>query len=1188
MLKNTISTETINNLNDKTIPYTMKTLTLLKTFALFAGLLLVTATSGWGQGSESFDNLDAPTGSYDLDGSFIGNNDIEWSYNQVRKVTDATYYITDPSAGFPISGDRHIQATISGGIGSLEYKTRSYFTGGGASDRTIRVLVNGNEVDSYTLEAMGTVYTRTIDNIDVAGTFTLRFESTGTRQIIIDDIEWTGHTTDDPLISASPTSLSDFLYYEGEGPSDEKIFTVSGENLEDDITISAPSNYEISETSGADFTDVIVLSETEGEVAEKTIYVRLKSGLTPDFYNETIEITSEGADQADISLTGEVKAYLEVPYSQDFSAFTSIETLPDCWALDDEYAYQGSFGSGTAGGLRGEGVLGFQLTGSAPNNNFNATLTLQNNTGTTITDLAIKYTGKVERVTQTGTPKWVVSVNGTEYPELEYSTEDGVDKDVFFVIPVLSIENEEFIEINWFTTSDGTSGVRRQIGITDLEVKAADVYVLYGAADDASNYDETWDDEDNEGFGFEQWDLTQEGNAGFFIGDPADAGIAGMEEESFGLYANPKNGNFANADRDFISPLQIGSTFSVDWGVNWDSDGDGNKGINLYTGGTTGAEIININMGGSAVITINGDNMFEEYGTQVMTLNFEYVAEGQLRVYGTGRDGSESYDETLLVAGAPDAVRFYASNLNTGDERQPYFNNLQISTDPGVFPASATLIVKGQNDLDTELEVENVIIEDPHNLIINPMGQLTVNGTLSNEGTIIVQSDATGTGSLIHNNTGVQATVERYIVAVPDWPDKDDGAQGWHFVSSPVVNQSIEDDWTPTGEGNDYDFYAWDESPPGTWLNQKVEANDITKFIAGKGYLVAYEVTDTKAFDGELNNGNISITLHFSNTEKAEKVWVYESGWNLIGNPYPSAIDWNVVDHTPFQNVFAYIYDRTAGNGGDYVTIDGESSDAFIPAHQGFFVLADEDPGDFTFTNDMREHGSDFMKSQAANDHLRLRITSDTYYSDTKIRLHPDAIAGTDRYDANKLFSLNPNMPQIYSYTEDHVRVAINSIPHIDQDKPIVIGLRIPADNEYTISAAEISGAFNSSTLLLEDVKTGTIHNLQDNPEYAFEAEEGDHSAALILHFSQMDDPTGIDEVEEGSVHAWYHNNTLFVTNPEERAEVKVFDISGRQMYRFVAGAGEHQYRVNLPAGVYIVHTTTQNSSQSMRIVVSQ
>ncbi|HDP68657.1 MAG TPA: T9SS type A sorting domain-containing protein [Candidatus Marinimicrobia bacterium] len=175
---------------------------------LVAGLLIALSGMVWGQGSESFTNLNASASSYG-DGQFIGNNSIEWIYSQARKVTDTSYCITDPSCGFKDTGTRYIKANISGGVGDLTYKTRSYFTSGSASDRTIQTYVGGTLVEEFTLEAMDKIYTRTINNINITGNVEIKFVSTGSKQIIIDDIEWTGYADGEPDPEPS-NHVSDF------------------------------------------------------------------------------------------------------------------------------------------------------------------------------------------------------------------------------------------------------------------------------------------------------------------------------------------------------------------------------------------------------------------------------------------------------------------------------------------------------------------------------------------------------------------------------------------------------------------------------------------------------------------------------------------------------------------------------------------------------------------------------------------------------------------------------------------------------------------------------------------------------------------------------------------------------------------------------------------------------------------
>jgi hypothetical protein len=199
---------------------------------------------------------------------------------------------------------------------------------------------------------------------------------------------------EDPLIVRTPGSLSGFAYGEGSGPSAEQSFIVEGLNLEGDITVSPPANYEISEMSGSEFTTGnITLTESGGSVAKTILYVRLEPGLTSGQYSGDIEITSTGADTETISLSGEVTppppSLTDGAYVENFSDFVSTETIPNGWEVSDE-TYDGDWGSGSSAGLRGNAsVLGYQHTSGT--GTFTVTLTLQNDTGDEIENLNVSY-----------------------------------------------------------------------------------------------------------------------------------------------------------------------------------------------------------------------------------------------------------------------------------------------------------------------------------------------------------------------------------------------------------------------------------------------------------------------------------------------------------------------------------------------------------------------------------------------------------------------------------------------------------------------------------------------------------------------------------------------------------------------------------------------------------------------------
>jgi hypothetical protein len=125
-----------------------------------------------------------------------------------------------------------------------------------------------------------------------------------------------------PNITVSTTSLTGFNYIFGNGPSSQQSFSISGSDLTEDITITPPTNYEISTTPGVGFTatDPIVLGQAGG-----TIYVRLKAGLSVGNYNsENITATSTGATTRTVTCSGSVTVPTINVSSTSLSGFTYV------------------------------------------------------------------------------------------------------------------------------------------------------------------------------------------------------------------------------------------------------------------------------------------------------------------------------------------------------------------------------------------------------------------------------------------------------------------------------------------------------------------------------------------------------------------------------------------------------------------------------------------------------------------------------------------------------------------------------------------------------------------------------------------------------------------------------------------------------------------------------------------------
>jgi len=167
-------------------------------------------------GMETFDNANIGT-SY-ADGSFIGNNNIQWTYTHSRDEGD--YAINGKGLMLRRPSDSSIESqTLSGGIASFEVKFRKAFEG--ASERGLELYINGELKGTSDLipgvsGANATIYTFSVDNINVPGDFVIKIKIAGTteynRQITIDDISWTGYNSTEPYLAITSPSNGQIFY----------------------------------------------------------------------------------------------------------------------------------------------------------------------------------------------------------------------------------------------------------------------------------------------------------------------------------------------------------------------------------------------------------------------------------------------------------------------------------------------------------------------------------------------------------------------------------------------------------------------------------------------------------------------------------------------------------------------------------------------------------------------------------------------------------------------------------------------------------------------------------------------------------------------------------------------------------------------------------------------------------------
>jgi len=220
-------------------------------------------------------------------------------------------------------------------------------------------------------------------------------------------------------------------------------------------------------------------------------------------------------------------------------------------------------------------------------------------------------------------------------------------------------------------------------------------------------------------------------------------------------------------------------------------------------------------------------------------------------------------------------------------------------------------------------------------------GVLQVNtGVFSTNGKLTLSSYSTTTGSIGPLSTGSvtgNVTIERYHNAV---------AAGWLNISAPAQGKTVSDwndDLVTTGfAGSDFPSYPfnniqrYNESAAGNRNQGFVGATSIAEaLVGGAGYFTYMNAgAVTIDVDGAIYSGAQSLSVSYTNNGDATA-----DGWNLVGNPYPSAIDWDASGWTKTNMTNAvYIWDAATAQYSSYVAgVGTNGGTGIIPSTQSFF-----------------------------------------------------------------------------------------------------------------------------------------------------------------------------------------------------------------------------------------------------------
>jgi|GEM_PF-4655437 len=412
---------------------------------------------------------------------------------------------------------------------------------------------------------------------------------------------------------------------------------------------------------------------------------------------------------------------------------------------------------------------------------------------------------------------------------------------------------------------------------------------------------------------------------------------------------------------------------------------------------------------------------------------------------------------------------------------------------------------------------------------------------------ITFQSNAGGTATILDNGfltIGGIATVERYYAE-----------DEWHLVSSPIA-----DAYAGMYVGMYLQKY---QEPLGTWIDI-VPLNHPLQPMRGYALWIPPATTLTATYTGTLNMG-------------VQSYWMTASqpyGWNLLGNPYPSSIDCDMVSIPPYMNAAVYYLDAATGNYLSYV--GGGGGGRYIPPMQGFFVSA-IGPGAITVNNAVRSHvnGSSYYKDGYSNQ-VVLEATGNGYSDKTYIRFSDESTAGFDRLlDAYKLFPFaNNKLPQIFTMAGND-NISVNTLPAIEK---MAVGFWSETSGNYTISLAENE---NFETLILEDLVTGVQTDLLTSG-YSFSYNVGDDNSRFLLHFG----PVGVAEQAVAAPSIYSYGKVVYVNVPENTdGSIVVYNMLGQVVATQAINSALNKVTLD-NAGNYIVKVLGSERTVTQKVFV--
>jgi hypothetical protein len=489
-------------------------------------------------------------------------------------------------------------------------------------------------------------------------------------------------------------------------------------------------------------------------------------------------------------------------------------------------------------------------------------------------------------------------------------------------------------------------------------------------------------------------------------------------------------------------------------------------------------------------------------------------------------------------------------------------------------------------------------MNNSNDVLINPNAHLTLNKpsdvtkkSLENSGLVTIRSNDTGTGSLISKGSisNADATSTDYF-EIERWFDVNSNKSNWHLISSPTTEEC-----TGTFMGH--------------FLNKYNEAQGSFKAISSKSELMRVcegyvAKLDFASNDGVTDNSNPIVFKRFKpNTGPQTANLVNGDGntyfnlpgnFNLVGNPYTSNLDWNVlwVNNQNIVDATLYYY---VDNGSDEGDVNGWKEfnansnigygNGLISIGQAFGVLqTDTDQnaiGTLSFTSDAQTHngGNIFTKrNKSFNEYFELNAKYKDFTDKIFFRFNENTSSAYDgNYDAYKFRSFGET-PTPYFVSSDSKRLAICEMP---ESESVDLGFAMDTNGEVTFSVSNVQ---DFEEIILEDKFENTFTDLTKT-SYSFNHDVSEKEVGrFTIHFKKS---VLSDREEEVGMKVYSNRKTLFIKSNKtlNHVIVNMYNTSGQLVIsRDYTSLNDEQIDCNISNGIYVVNVISDENNFTNKI----